>query len=271
VADGRDPAVELVHQLYEGRLLWPTWLRARRARRDLLCPKRPILIAHDVAGRRGIFGQKPEPEYASDNPTYHHHVRRSWAAVDRARSRADLFRPFRVRETGQVAALEVGQPSRAIDKTRSAWVGLFRHVRTEMNLPNGTVMQRDAEAALIDRTARRFAELVDAEIPGQPPPTSVRWDASIKVMAVLAVRSLRTKESYNPLKNVNDSFDFDLLRYLAEPAAICTRDRRLIATVAGAKSWQAKWIVNPDTLATPQGRASLIDLRWSDDLQREGS
>jgi hypothetical protein len=49
---------------------------------------------------------------------------------------------------------------------------------------------------------------------------------------------------YNAEKRANDAFDYDLLRYLALPALVCTCDEAtLVQAIERAGSWQRTWVL----------------------------
>ena len=89
-------------------------------------------------------------------------------------------------------------------------------------------------------TRERYLVIVD---------TSLRLDAQVRVHSLLHLRRLKTKEPYNAEKNRHDALDFDLCRYLAMPAAICTADDRFRTKLRDAGTWQSRWVVTPDELA----------------------
>jgi hypothetical protein len=80
---------------------------------------------------------------------------------------------------------------------------------------------------------------------------SERLDAMIRVFALYSLRRLRSKNAYNAEKHANDVLDHDLLRYLAYPAAICTRDSGIHADLLTTSARHCSWVLKPDELAAP--------------------
>ncbi|WP_437898630.1 hypothetical protein [Sorangium sp. So ce124] len=105
-------------------------------------------------------------------------------------------------------------------------------------------------------------DALDGDLYAHDPPPSFRLDAFLRVRALVLLRRLRKMEPYNPAKRQNDSFDHELLKYLAYPAALCSDDRLLIASVRATKSWQVRWIIRPRQLRQRQLVESLASLDW---------
>ena len=112
-------------------------------------------------------------------------------------------------------------------------------------------------------------EELDKNFDDPGPIPSVRLDAFLRVRALVLLRRMRTKDTYNPHKRMNDSFDQDLLKYLAFPTALCTGDGPLIAAVEAARSWQGAWIVRPEELANPEVVERVAELAWPEARERQ--
>ncbi|MEP6651970.1 MAG: hypothetical protein ABJA82_01345 [Myxococcales bacterium] len=260
---GEGSAVELVGQLLQGRFAWDRWLKVRRVLREVLHFRQPVLLGREVRNRRSVFALPHQPEHSAGNAAYFHRVRYSWLSVMGAQRPEDLLRPFRVPPTGEDAVLGLPNVTATTEKTRQSWADAFEGLKNaRLGDRNRQVVADLREEDFFENMVVGFAREIDAATPDGKPPESVRWDAVVRVMVLFTSRSLRRKHPYNVGKNLNDAFDFDLLRYLAVPAAICTLDRRIKSALIDAGAWQAKWLVTPDSLLTWAGRQIVADLRW---------
>ena len=85
----------------------------------------------------------------------------------------------------------------------------------------------------------------------------------VRVYLLLAVRRLKTKGTYNPTKRGNDTFDHDLLRYLAVPNLVATCDTStLVAAVKESGAWQLRWILSPRELEDVVNGTPAPSLVW---------
>jgi hypothetical protein len=254
-------AIELVGQLCEERLRWDKWLRARRVLRELLDKKQPILLGREINNKRSVFATQLPWDYSVENPAHRHRLRYSWQALMDARNTDALTDEFVVPPTGERGVLRDTKLD-TIAKTQQSWIASIEMVQSKAVFHPERVGEPKSELEQLERTVRVLGGTLDSKNPKQVPPESVRWDAVIRTVSILGIRSLRSKHSYSARKHKNDAFDFDLLRYLALPAAICTCDQRLMSVLKDAKAWQAKWVVLPEKLSTRAGRQVLADLRW---------
>lgn len=258
-------AVELVGQLYENRLPWNKWLSARRVLRDLLDKRQPILLGREINNKRSVFATPHPWAYSAQNPAYLHRVRYSWEALMSAQKRDHLTDAFWVPPTGERAVLRDPKVA-AIGQTHQSWIAAIQMVRRQTVFRPQKGSNSKFEQERLERTVNSLGRGLDSKNPIQVPPESVRWDAVIRAITIFAIRSLRTKHAYSADKHKNDSFDFDLLRYLALPAAICTCDRRLRSVLKDSNAWQAQWVVSPEDLTTRAGRKSVAELRWREQI-----
>lgn len=137
----------------------------------------------------------------------------------------------------------------SVDGTKESWRSEFERLGREMG--PARIPGRGDPDDLLDDLAEYLARSIDQRVPGRTPPESLRWNAMSRVLSLLCVRSLKKAVAYSADKNANDAFDFNLLQYLAVPAAICTQDQALIRNVRASRSWQAEWVVDRRTCWTP--------------------
>jgi hypothetical protein len=252
--------IELLLQLREGRFPWDKWLRARRVLGVVLSHQEPISMGRDFAGKRHPFGTPRSQGHAADNPESQLLIRRLWKSIVRADTPSEIGAGVR---SGKriLPTINSQRLAEELAFSRNTWISELQRLYV---LPR--VSHRDAHMQF-DGLVERLARSVDEEVSGEPP-ESIRWDALIRVMAWYSVRSLTSKGAYDVEKHANDAIDVPLLRYLAVPSAICTRDRRLLAAPREAHSWQAGWVVSPEDILDPVVRKRLVTLAWPSEMPR---
>ena len=244
-------ASEVAAALATGRMAWNEWVRARGMLRDLLDLREPVLLSGGAGlARAGV--QHPTRKIGNDGVA---------AALAAHRERWTF-----VVEAVSPEVFDAERFSAVIANERAAWIREFTELREAMKDRVPTLQEeiprRGDSIELLERIVSVLQRGADQCTVGSPPAPSVRLDAFLRTRALLLSRHLRKHGSYNPRKSSNDLFDHFLLRYLALPAAICTDDRRLIADVGAARSWQRQWVVRPCELREPAVVAALADLSW---------
>lgn len=259
---------ELMHALVAGNMDWGHWRHASMRLKNFVDRSEPILLGGGLGLMRaglvptGRFLVPSEIDEAI--ATY----KAGWKLLTKAKCRGDLSR-IRVhspasRATWSVNTADVGGVM-AAEKTR--WVKEFASFERAL-LPEHSDLQarlpaRNDSPEALEEYVKIIKGVIDSGVhPRQAPLASDRLDAFLRVDALLHLRRLRRANRYNPEKNSNDALDHMLLTYLANPAAICTRDKGIKAGAVAAGSWQEKWIVRPEDLQNPIVLASLVDMRW---------
>jgi hypothetical protein len=262
LADGA--MTELVHQLLERRFRWQNWLVAREALLKFLDQAEPILLG----GRQGLY--RAGVRGATQNVTAEEiaiAVTRStgwWEAFVRAESLGEVTQSVRV--GGDVLGLSAHVAERAVASFKNEWVRSFDklHIGEALLADVHRILPRRSDGIQqLDEVVKTIARSLDKAGRGNANVrTSVRLDGMIRVYVLLQLRSMRPVEPYNADRHQNDSFDHDLLRYLAYPAALCTRDGGITRMMRSAKCWQTPWVVQPNELATPFGRRQVREIAW---------
>jgi hypothetical protein len=256
---------ELAHALLEGRFFWDQWIRAKAILADLLDAREPILMGGGQGlVRAGLTPKKPLSRMSPiDDAAEVYHA--GWLILVGAES-VDQLQTMEVVPPGATAAYQFGAVSLAMAREKAAWIQDFQDFGREIlsavpDLPSRLPARGDSAEAL-EMFMNVLRDGIDDLCPGLIPRASVRMDAFLRVHALLRLRHLRRKDKYNPTKDANDALDHTLLRYLAQPAAVCTRERGIAADVEATGSWQRKWIVTPEDLRRNDVIAELTDMRW---------
>jgi hypothetical protein len=265
LADGA--VAELLNQLLEHRFRWQNWLTARRILADILDPTEPVLLG----GRQGLYraGIRGATEHVTAAETALSLKRSSgwWHAFMRTQELSEVTLPVRV--GSDILTLSPESTTREVTAFRTGWVHGFdtRRLGDELLSQAQQFLPRRGDGMdQLDAVARTIAKNLDKKNKrrdGVRP--SIRLDAMIRVHVLLQFRSMRQIEPYNAQRNQNDSFDHDLLRYLAYPAAICTRDEGIARKMRAANCWQTRWIVHPNDLASSFGRQQIREMTWPAD------
>lgn len=262
IADGA--MGELAHQLLEGRFPWPNWLVARDALRRFIDAAEPVLLGGRLglyrAGIRGAADKASTAEVASAVE----YTSKWWDAFMRVEHFTDVTLPTTVGNS--VLGLSPEATKREVAALKDEWVESFDTQRLGDELVAAVQEEMRSRADPIEQMEGLVAYIgnnLDARTQGGAwPPASLRLDAMIRVYVLLQLNSMRQRDPYDAEKHQNDSFDHDLLRYLAYPAAICTLDRGIARKLKRAKCWQAPWVVEPEELASVAVRLQIRTLDW---------
>jgi hypothetical protein len=256
LADGA--IVELLPQIRAGAFKWPEWVRARNSLRSLLDVREPIMLGGwEALAEAGIFylGEPVPP------PTLRQETRAGWKIFMKARTAAEMARPRPVRVGGrwEILGARPQAASGVVQDEKDSWGdGLDRVLETAVDQNISKIGGDDFEK-VVDAVGKGY----DARASfSEAPPPSVRFDAMIRVYVHFCRLRLGSRP-YNPKKRGNDAMDYDLLRYLALPALLCTCDERtLIAAVEQSGTWQRRWVMAPSDLQAILDGGPLPDLAW---------
>lgn len=261
IADGT--IVELIAALHEQRLPWPKWTARRSEIARLVDHKAPIMLGGaDLLDACGVKFQRPRTRFP--RPLQRFLNRRSFELFMHARSLHDASRlEVRFVEQGRprVVIIDMTAASKQLETSYSDWIAGFERLDVAAEKQGVALPGRGVPCELLQAQARSLQGFLDANVRSTPP-ASLRLDAQVRVHSLLHLRRLKTKEPYNARKNRHDALDFDLCRYLAMPAAICTADDRFRTKLRDAGTWQSRWVVTPDELADSDVRRELMHLRW---------
>jgi len=239
--------VELMEQVHELRFPWSDWELARGSLQQLLDPDEPIALGGtELLADLGIFtkgGAAAVPRGLREN------LNEAWVAMP-------------------TASVPGGFPSpshkRQIEK--DSWAEMFDGFHAEakkavVDVPE-PIDLTSMDGSLGEGMFRLFCESWDSKtrVSGGPK-SSVRLDAMFRVVAHLFRRQMAAKP-YNSRKRANDVFDWELLRYLAVPALVCTGDLKLMKAVEESRTWQRKWVLGPEELAHLANGAPQPELDW---------
>ena len=230
-------ALELICQIVENRLEWPDWIRARRALTALLDLQDPVAAGGwEILDKVGVRFERTLSE--DEHEKRRQRRRTGWKAIVKAGSTAEMNRVEWARERGQIGPTQfrAAGAARVREEIKTDW--------TDDML--GIECSQDTIPSLKE-LVQSVAANHDSRIQSTPP-ASVRLDASIRMNAHFALMRLRPKNPYNPTKKANDALDVDLLRYLAVPGIVCTKDGRLQRVLAQTRSWQRRWVLRPSEL-----------------------
>lgn len=271
LADGA--MTELMNQLVERRFRWKNWLVARGVLAEILDPAEPVLLGGRQglyrAGVRGATEQVPLGAIAMAVEDSAHW----WHAFMRMKELCEISKPLRIRD--RVLTLSPTAARGIVETFKRDWRRDFEKERVGDELlaqVRRALPRRGDGFEQIDGVVRTIARDLDKKVRKTVGPrASVRLDAMIRVYVLLQLRSMRPFEPYNAGRHENDSFDHDLLRYLAYPAAICTMDRGVERKMRAAGCWQAPWVVHPSDLASPFGRKRICDVAWPEGRANEQS
>jgi hypothetical protein len=248
LADGA--VLELLTQLVEGRFAWPDWVRARRALLSLLDPLDPVPAGGwQILDKVGMCLEQTLTE--DEHEENRRRLRGGWKMLTKSRRLAEINRVEGTRARGKIVVTRfdaAGAP-RVCDEIKSEWTDGMLSLESSLG-----------SAPSFDDFVKEMAAKFDRRIQSTPP-ASVRLEAFLRVNASFALQRLRPKNPYNPVKKANDGLDVDLLRYLAVPAIVCTKDKRLQRVVAQAGSWQRRWVLRPAELERQVVHGSL-SLDW---------
>jgi hypothetical protein len=198
-----------------------------------------------------------------------HIARAAWRILRRAANPEDVTTSGEIaRVNGQAfhVGVDIARFPGAVGSEKGKWIEAFQRIsglsstlsadaKARLNRHGGDVKIAIEQSQLV-------AKHVDSVSEPCSPAVSARLDAMIRVHSLHFFRSLKTREPYNAKKNANDVFDLDLLRYLAVPAAICTADKGIHTSLRLTKSWQRRWVVYPNDLASADVRRSVRSIQW---------
>jgi hypothetical protein len=269
LADGA--VTELISQLLERRFRWENWLIARRELVQLLDHAEPVLLG----GRQGLYRAgirgATEEVTSADIAQAVKHSSAWWHAFMRAQHLGEITLPVRVGE--HVVALSSGATAREVALFKTGWKQSFdkQHLGDELIARVQEILPRRGDGIdQINDIVRTIARTLDRKNRGGTGPrASIRLDAMIRVYVLLHLRSMRPVEPYNSERQLNDSFDHDLLRYLAYPAALCTLDRGIARKMQTAGCWQTPWVVHPNDVASPFARRLVRNMAWPTAMRSE--
>jgi hypothetical protein len=246
-----DAAVlELVCQLVEGRFAWPNWIRARRALMSVLDFQDPVAAGGwEILDKVGVRFERTLSEV--EHESRRQRRRTGWKAIVKAANIPAMNRMQWSRERGRLGPTQfrAGGAPQVREEIRKDWIDEIRSLESAQ----GTV---PSFKDLVESTAANH----DGRIQSTPP-ASLRLDASTRAYAHFALARLRPKNAYNPAKHANDALDVDLLRYLAVPGILCTKDKRLQRVLKQAGSWQMRWVLRPGELEE-QVMKNTLSLDW---------
>lgn len=262
-----DAAVlELTHAVLTGQIQWNDWMNDRQKLIELVDIDEPVLLGGRAGLQRAGY---PVSERLGDQDVRCRAAALAaiWKIITATVSRDLLERnEIAVPECQLIVSLNLELHKQRMSEHRNAWSTAFktffdsvmRHdPEFDLKLPVRNDCPR-ASAEYFDAVSRKL----DERSVGAAIPPSVRMDALLRVQGLWRMRFLRRREAYNPVKYGNDAFDFHLLHYLAFPAAICTKDDRLIETIRTTRSWQLCWVVRPEELASPSVHRAFEQPQW---------
>ena len=168
--------------------------------------------------------------------------------------------------TGGTISLRNELTQEVVRKHQSDWVSEIEEFRRRIlaiapDIQNSLPARGDSLDA-IEACANAAKEELDVDADADQVLPSVRLDAFLRVRALILLRRIRKKEPYNSRARINDSFDLELLKYLAFPTALCTSDGPLLAAVEITKAWQRSWMVRPEELSNVDIIERLSKLEW---------
>jgi hypothetical protein len=250
-------ATELLHLLVDNRFNWEHWQTAKRILRDLVDRSEPICVGGRLGlARTGVTGTQPVS--SGEIEAALRRYREGWQLLLQPETRTQF------------------EASKSIDKDliRSSvareydnWVDQFddfdRFVQEHIPQLRDLVPSRGDPSDLHEHMVAIIKDVIDRARHVSPPLPSTRLDGFIRVHALLQLRALRAKNAYNPVADRHDTFDHDLLRDLALPAAICTSDRGIHNDLEAARSWQRDLVLFPEQLAERNVIRYLKNFDWA--------
>lgn len=255
LADGT--IAELTSQLSERRIPWPEWVRARSALKKMLNHSEPVLLGGwELLAEAGIFIGAKRPSRSRQD------IRAGWKRMEKARSYDELWkvRPFRADGRVVLGGTKRDVARGLVDSEKDSWVEGLDDVADVARAEGVQDIQTKEWIELVEIIGRGFeARLTVAT----DPPPSVRLDALIRVYARYSRQRVQSVGPYNAEKRANDAFDYDLLRYLALPALVCTCDETtLVQAIEQAGSWQRTWVLGITELRKLAQGAEPPQLIW---------
>ena len=243
------PAIsEIVVALSERRIPWDHWLRAREVLQNILKRPQPILVGGQEGLQMHGFPVR-NIRTSAEMSELQALLLASWRILRNANSFDDLFRIQAQSGSGTVS-LDPELIGRVASEFRAEWAseidGFFEQAMRVAPMIQEELHPRADSLEAVEAFVSTVRPILDE---GQEAPLpSLRLDAFLRVHALVLLRRTRKKNQYNTTKRKNDSYDHDLLKFLAFPAVLCTNDGPLIASVHTAGSWQERWIVRPEAL-----------------------
>ncbi len=267
LADGT--IVELLAHLGRDASNWSRWLSKRDAIAELLDKHMPLMMGgREVLAAAGLSVVEAPPRF---DPNEQLAINQDvWVALTtkaRLEDAALLIRPVYVDGADQALFLDMRGASDQLTREKREWTDAFGGYQAAAAAEEFNIPGRHVPPALIDDQVKKLGAFIDSRC-SSTPLASVRLDAMMRVHVLLSLRALQSGEPYNAAKNANDVIDLDLHRYLALPAAVCTDDGGVHADLKAAGAWQREWVVRVADLATPERRARLMALSWSEDAGR---
>lgn len=255
--------VELLSWLHRTSHAWSAWKERRRELEAFIDNERPMLMGgRELLARAGILLEAPASTLMPNDQMRLN--REVWQQLLTSTTLSDVGHPRMLVETPRgpaELAWDASGASQQVARQRASWIDTFGKYNAAAAQEGFNIKGRTVPRELLEQQATNLGRFLDMRS-NSTPPASVRLDAMIRVYILLSLRSLQTRERYDPTKNANDAFDLDLYRYLALPAAVCTGDLGIIKDTRSAGSWQAEWVVMPEELADSATRQRLLNLTW---------
>lgn len=242
---------------------WANWRAVRPRFAAILSPTTPL-----ITGGNELFASAGITLTAAREIAMSRVVRdvlclRLWASIRTAESVADVRAEFRDAIHSKVYMLNVAKVAEVLDDERRDWVTRFAEMRADVEERGALFGPGDVAGRQHEKRCEELRAFLD-RLSESDPRASVRLDAMVCVWADLSSRALLEEPTYNPAtkKKRNDSLDYELLRCLGLPAAICTGDGKFREMVERSGTWQRAWLVDPKDLEQPYERERLRHLSW---------
>ena len=261
LADGA--IVEILSWLHSADCAWSDWERARIRVDEFIDPEVPLMMGgREVLAQAGLLLDGPPSTFLPhEQVEENRHIWRHLMSAKNLHELSDIRRIIRV--DGRLSHLRVnasGAPKQ-VARQKDSWVKMFERYGAAAKAENFSLKGSVVPPELLEQQVASLGRFVDARCTSSPP-ASLRMDAMLRVHTLLLLRSLQKKHAYNAKNNQNDAFDFDLYRYLALPAAICTSDAGVFNDLRAAHTWQLDWVVKPDDLKDRERRRQILELHW---------
>lgn len=260
IADGA--FVEILSWLHTTLEAWSAWERARSRFDEFIDPKAPVMMGgREVLAQAGlVFGAPPSTFLPDEQLEVNRQI---WQQLMRAKSLREASSLYRlVHAHGKLSRLHfnaLGAPNQ-VARQKDSWVDMFDGYAEAAKAERFSIAGGIPQNLLEERVAT-IGRFLDGCCTSSPP-ASMRMDAMLRIHLLLSFRSLQKKRPYNAKKNQNDAFDFDLYRYLALPAALCTSDKGIFNDLCAGNAWQIQWVAKPEELLDSERRRQILDLHW---------
>ncbi len=257
IADGA--IVELLAWLDRAPNAWPKWKERRAVFDRFLDRDRPILMGGgECLAEAGLICEAPPPLLL---PAVHKALNlHLWAAMRNAQDFDELRAATPLQQGRRLLTVHASGAGNQVRREHGEWRERFAELKAAAEAERFSPSDDELPAQLEGYVAA-LGKFIDSKC-ASAPRASIRMDGMMRVDALLTLRSVKKTEPYNAGKHDHDTFDLDLLRYLALPAAVCTADRGVHNHLAAAGAWQGAFVVTPDRLALPEVRARLRAYDW---------